>query len=280
MYGLYGFLILGSILIDEQGTDAPYKSFNIVVFVVSIFVEWILIMVFTNLVQLMNCLRSSEHSTTILFGIDAIALIIAFVLTFPWPLVFNTNTKFIDNTSNSFTIILCLAAFAYAHILLIYFLTTVAKLHDKFKFIRDRSRVKLIFDIENKMVMESTPFLHSAIDVVKYHYNTIRKISWNLIVFLSLASIEFIISTIYMFYLLYNDYEYNILTLLLSTMSVLPFGCILLLVIIYNDHIMRLNDDLKIVSNLEITIFNVLIYHRFVISIATSFVSFVLKNFK
>lgn len=151
------------------------------------------------------------------------------------------------------------------------------------------------FEELNKYTIKVNPFLLGNESRYVYPTNTytmeqgrslisekskdITDLKTMLFVFSSISVFDGLYSFIVLFYLLYKQEQYNLITLELSTLSLTHATLVIINIVLFNTLITKIETALDIRSDMRIRVFGIVPHESALISIIISGTIFILKNF-
>jgi hypothetical protein len=205
------------------------------------------------------------------------------LLYFPWPHFFNLNAQcFVSNMKDSYIWVIFAASVTCFSVFALWYLSLFRIIRSLFEEVDDKYRIKITSNFLGSEVVKENDVkerVENAMSKFEDIYPAVKVITSLLKLSFALASVEFVISTVLLFHLIFRTCSYDYLTIAMTTSSTLPFSFVAILIVCFNNAVTKIEADLGIKSDLAVEIFHYRADWRLLLSISSAVVSYLYKNF-
>jgi hypothetical protein len=259
----------------ENFNENDYMIINIVLFISIIITSICEVILITSVSTIVNDLYSFNNFTTKYILLSFLTSSLFF---FPWSQLNKTNKNYIKCSDlEAFQICFSLVCVSTYHLRL--GVLTAYKLYGFMNSLVINSRSKLI-NINGVKQIYNFGESDKIKETILNKYDNLEIVVEHLSIMMSITVVEFTTSTILIFYILLNNKPFDIITVELSLLSVIPFSISLLNIVPYNEIIKTLENNLNCDLDMSIKLFSFIIDSKFVVSLLSPIVSYVYKVLK
>jgi hypothetical protein len=205
------------------------------------------------------------------------------LLYFPWPHFFNLNAQcFVSNMKDSYIWVIFAASVTCYSVFALWYLSLFRIIRSLFEEVDDKYRIKITSNFLGSEVVKENDVKERVENAMsKFHdiYPAVKVITSLLKLSFALASVEFVISTVLLFHLIFRACSYDYLTIAMTTSSTLPFSFVAILIVCFNNAVTKIESDLGIKSDLAVEILHYRADWRLLLSISSAVISYLYKNF-
>jgi heme/copper-type cytochrome/quinol oxidase subunit 2 len=282
----FGFYEVGiPTVLGLQKDNLEYKKINIALFVMSfvfglVGAEYLLVTYY-----LRNQETKDEVDVKIFETLKYYPLVFAaFIFVYlPWPQLLNYQNKCYHSTNDNYIWIVFTASVLYYSIFFFGHLVLIKVIREFAGEVDTKYRIRftedLVCEARPKRENDNVNRISDAVELFENNYSRMKGISRSLTRSVCLTFVEFSISTVLIFYLIFDKCSYDYITIALTTTSSIPFIVVSLTVVVFNECITKMENDLGIATDLPLEICGYRFDWKFLVSCGSSVFSYLYKNF-